>query len=66
MQLNWTYSSAIYHQNTIEKLAKCYVEKLREIIQHCQSPEAGGYTPSDFPNAGLDSEELDLLMSQLT
>ena len=66
LQLNWTYSSAIYHQNTIEKLAKCYVEKLREIIQHCQSPEAGGYTPSDFPNAGLDSEELDLLMSQLT
>ena len=66
LQLNWTYSSAIHHQNTIEKLAECYVEKLREIIQHCQSLEAGSYTPSDFPNVGLDSEELDLLMSQLT
>ena len=66
LQLNWTYSSAINHQNNIEKLAQYYVEKLREIIQHCQSEEAGGYTPSDFPNAGLDSEELDLLMSQLT
>ena len=26
---------------------------LRALIAHCRSPEAGGYTPSDFPLAGL-------------
>ena len=66
LQLNWTYSSAMYHQSKIEKLANCYLEKLQSIIQYCQSPEVGDYTPSDFPNAGLDSEDLDLLMSQLS
>jgi hypothetical protein len=35
---------------------------LRELIEHCKSPEAGGYTPSDFPLAGLDQAGLDHLL----
>jgi len=58
LQLNWNYSSAIHHQNTIEKLAECYLEKLREIIQHCQSRETTDYTPSDVTNAVSDYEEI--------
>ena len=58
LQLNWTYSSAIHHQNTIANLAECYVEKLRKIIQHCQSIETTDYTPSDVSNAISDYEEI--------
>jgi hypothetical protein len=35
------------------------MEALRELITHCQTPDAGGYTPSDFPLAQLDQDELD-------
>ncbi|MGD1807086.1 amino acid adenylation domain-containing protein [Dapis sp. BLCC M126] len=58
LQLNWTYSSAIHHQNTIKNLAECYVEKLREIIQHCQSIEVSDYIPSDVSNAIPDDQEI--------
>jgi hypothetical protein len=38
---------------------------LRILIRHCQSPEAGGYTPSDFPTMLLSQQELDELMTTL-
>ena len=34
----------------------------RRSIAHCLSPEAGGFTPSDFPLAGLDQAALDRLL----
>ncbi len=33
------------------------------IAQHCLSDESGGFTPSDFPEADLDPDELDALFS---
>lgn len=48
LQIDWTYSEKIYRRATIERLAESYLDKLRSLISHCQSPEAGGYTPSDF------------------
>ena len=36
---------------------------MRELIAHCLSPDAGGFTPSDFPLAGLDARELGLLLA---
>ncbi|MGE5659086.1 MAG: amino acid adenylation domain-containing protein [Actinomycetota bacterium] len=48
LQLDWTYSTHIHRQETIENLATSFIELLRPLIQHCQSPDAGGCTPSDF------------------
>ncbi|HEY9871800.1 MAG TPA: condensation domain-containing protein, partial [Candidatus Obscuribacterales bacterium] len=48
MQFDWTYSEEIYQRATVESLAQRFMEALRSLIDHCQSPEAGGYTPSDF------------------
>jgi non-ribosomal peptide synthase protein (TIGR01720 family) len=59
LHLEWTYSENLHKQVTVERLAKGVVEALRSLIAHCQSPEAGGYTPSDFPLAQLSQEELD-------
>lgn len=49
LRLDWTYSKAIHRQVTIESLAESFVEALRELITHCLSLDARGYTPSDFP-----------------
>ncbi len=66
LHLDWTYSEAVHQRSTIERLAENFIEALQGLIEHCQSPEAGGYTPSDFPAAKLSQSHLDELMSQLT
>ncbi|MBD1938351.1 non-ribosomal peptide synthetase [Microcoleus sp. FACHB-68] len=48
LQIDWTYSQEVHQQSTIENLAQGFVAKLQTLIAHCQSPDAGGYTPSDF------------------
>ncbi|HKQ08158.1 MAG TPA: amino acid adenylation domain-containing protein [Blastocatellia bacterium] len=65
MRMDWTYSEHKHHQATIRELAAGFIESLRELIQHCQSPEAGGYTPSDFPDAAFSQDDLDRVVVQL-
>src|SRR5439155_1263838 len=43
------------------RLAEELVQRLREIVEYCARPEAGGRTPSDFPLAGLEQSTVDLL-----
>ncbi|HEX8651125.1 MAG TPA: non-ribosomal peptide synthase/polyketide synthase [Pyrinomonadaceae bacterium] len=62
LRLDWTYSENIHERGSVESLAHDYLEALRSLILHCQSPEAGGYTPSDFPLANLDQQRLDRLV----
>ncbi len=65
MQLTWVYSEAVHQRETIERLADACVKELRDIIKHCESPEAGGFTPSDFPLAGVDQDALDRVMAAM-
>jgi non-ribosomal peptide synthase protein (TIGR01720 family) len=65
LSMSFTYSENIHSRETIEKLAGYYSECLRRLITHCCSSSAGGYTPSDFPDANLTQEELDGIMSRL-
>jgi amino acid adenylation domain-containing protein/non-ribosomal peptide synthase protein (TIGR01720 family) len=65
LQCDWTYSECIHRRDTIERLALDFSEALRTLIVHCQSPEAGGYTPSDFPKMKLSQQELDELIMTL-
>lgn len=66
LQLRWIYSKNIHRQATIEKLAYGFMDALNTIIAACQMPEAGGYTPSDFPEAELSQEELDDLLTEIS
>ncbi|MBC1221786.1 amino acid adenylation domain-containing protein [Nostoc sp. UCD121] len=66
LRLDWTYSQNIHHPTTIERLATHFIEALRRLIAHCQSQEAGGYTPSDFPEAELNQTELDTLLAKIS
>ncbi|MBE9035788.1 amino acid adenylation domain-containing protein [aff. Roholtiella sp. LEGE 12411] len=65
LQMEWKYSEAFHHQATVENLANNYVKVLEAIIDHCLSPEAGGYTPSDFPEVGFSQEALDELLAEI-
>ncbi|MEO1348693.1 MAG: amino acid adenylation domain-containing protein [Cyanobacteria bacterium J06635_15] len=65
LRLNWTYSKAIHQRATVETLAERCMEALRSLITHCQSSDAGGYTPSDFQKARVTQKDLDQLLSQI-
>ncbi|HSS48037.1 MAG TPA: amino acid adenylation domain-containing protein, partial [Thermoanaerobaculia bacterium] len=59
LRIAWTYSEAFHRRATIEALAQRFMASLRSLIAHCRLPEAGGYTPSDFPLAKVDQASLD-------
>jgi microcystin synthetase protein McyA len=65
MRVEFTYSDAQFAAETMERLADLFNESLREIIEHCLSPEAGGYSPSDFADAGLTDEGVQDLLLEL-
>ncbi|MFM2060612.1 MAG: hypothetical protein RLZZ507_282 [Cyanobacteriota bacterium] len=65
LRLNWTYNKALHQPETVEKLAQEYLKKLRSLIFHCLSPNAGGFTPSDFPQMNFSQAELDQLLTEL-
>ncbi|HYL98993.1 MAG TPA: condensation domain-containing protein, partial [Blastocatellia bacterium] len=64
LQVVYTYSANRHRAGTLEWLAASHLSALRAIVGHCLSPEAGGYTPSDFPLASLTQEETDWLLSR--
>jgi non-ribosomal peptide synthase protein (TIGR01720 family) len=65
LQLNWTYSETVHRRSSIERLAQSMVEALQSLIAQAQSHEVIGYTPSDFPEAGLSQAELDKFVSRI-
>jgi non-ribosomal peptide synthase protein (TIGR01720 family) len=65
LRLEWHYSAGMYRRQTIEELADIYLRCLQALIVHCRSPEAVGYTPSDFPDAGLSEEDLDAVLGEV-
>ncbi len=65
LKLLWTYSKNVYKRATVKRLAQDFLQALRSLIAHCQSPEAGGYTPSDFQKAKVNQKDLDQLLAQI-
>ena len=65
LRIVWGYSEQMHKQTTIEQLAQHYLRAIRLLIAHCQSAEAGGYTPSDFPQARLNQHQLDRFMARI-
>lgn len=62
LQLTWAYSHNFHKDATIASFASAFLDNLRQLIKHCLSPSAGGYTPSDFPLAKLHQKQLDSLI----
>nr|AHB82071.1 non ribosomal peptide synthetase [Jahnella sp. MSr9139] len=64
LQVSWTYSPEAHRESTLQALASGFTAEIEALIAHCRSPEAGGYTPSDFPLARLNSAILDHLFAR--
>jgi non-ribosomal peptide synthase protein (TIGR01720 family) len=65
LEVMWTYSRERYRPGTITSLAAAYLKDLQTLIAHCLSADAGGYTPSDFPNVELEQDALDAILEQM-
>ena len=65
LQFRWTYSSRHYLATSIERLSNNFLTALRALIEHCVTLKSHGYTPSDFPEAGLNQDDLDELLNSL-
>ncbi|WP_240196881.1 condensation domain-containing protein, partial [Nonomuraea lactucae] len=61
MAFEWHYSANMHRAETIERVAESYVRALRALVEHCLSPGAGGFTPSDFALVKLDQAAVDAL-----
>jgi non-ribosomal peptide synthase protein (TIGR01720 family) len=59
LELSWTYSGQVHDEATVRRLADEMMQALREIVERCAQPDAGGCTPSDFPLARLDQAQVD-------
>ncbi len=64
LRADWA-SDGTLRKEDLERIAGRFVEVLGTLIRHCLSPEAGGFTPSDFPVSGLDQADLDQLLAEL-
>ncbi|HEU0088339.1 MAG TPA: non-ribosomal peptide synthase/polyketide synthase [Pseudonocardiaceae bacterium] len=62
LAFTWFYSDGVHDATTVLRLAEEMIQALREILEHCRRPDAGGRTPSDFPLARLDQSTLDRLV----
>ena len=62
LELKIGFVEGVHRRETVERLAEDFAGELRELVAHCRGAEAGGYTPSDFPLAGLEQAELDALL----
>ncbi|WP_407882827.1 amino acid adenylation domain-containing protein, partial [Scytonema sp. NUACC26] len=65
LEMTWAYSEKVHNRDTIERLAFRFIEALKTLIAHCQSPESQGYTPSDFSAAKLNQQQLDKFLSKI-
>ena len=59
------YSENRHHRETIEALAARFIEALRALVAHCLSPESRGHTPSDFQDANLSQDVIDMLVGEI-
>ncbi len=62
LSVEWAWDGGVARE-TAEGLAERHLQALRAIVAHCRDPEAGGYTPSDFPLARLDAARLDAVLA---
>uniref|UniRef100_A0A2P1CZA1 AptA2 n=1 Tax=Nostoc sp. HIID-D1B TaxID=2027338 RepID=A0A2P1CZA1_9NOSO len=65
LEMTWTYSEKVHKRDTIERLGFGFMEALRSLIVHCQSPDAIGHTPSDFSAARLSQKQLDTFLAKI-
>ena len=65
LRLDWTYSTRIHQKETVERLARSFVDELRGLIARSRTGDKIDYSPSDFPRAKLSQDELNKVLAKL-
>ncbi|HEX8437261.1 amino acid adenylation domain-containing protein, partial [Archangium sp.] len=66
LQLSWAYGEHLYMRETMEALARGFLEALRVLLGRCTAEDAGSVlSPVDFPLAALDQARLDAVVEQV-
>ncbi|MEO0515666.1 MAG: amino acid adenylation domain-containing protein [Cyanobacteria bacterium P01_A01_bin.116] len=66
LAMHWTYSREIHKEETISGWAQSYLVQLNTLVEYCLSADTDrGYSPTDFPQMGLEQGELDDLLASL-
>jgi amino acid adenylation domain-containing protein/non-ribosomal peptide synthase protein (TIGR01720 family) len=65
LQIEWSYSTNIHHDHTIENIAKTYLQYLGLYVTGCESPDSLFYTASDFHLADISESELGSILEDL-
>ncbi|WP_433931226.1 amino acid adenylation domain-containing protein [Sorangium cellulosum] len=65
LEATFHHSAARYRRETVAAIGALFRDGLRELIAHCTSPDAGAYTPSDFPDVALGEHELESILERL-
>lgn len=64
LQFNIEFRPAFYSHDRVKMFADLFQESLSDVIQHCSRQLISSYTSSDFPQAKLNQEEVDLIQDR--
>ena len=64
LEFECAYNAAVQEEKAVQRFAEEFSGALKELVAHCQQPNAGGRTPSDFPLAKVDQTSLDRLLAE--
>ncbi|MBB3643836.1 condensation domain-containing protein, partial [Variovorax atrisoli] len=61
----WAWAGELFEEADIRELAQGWFDALQAMVSHAQQPNAGGFTPSDFPLLALSLPEVESLQAQV-
>ena len=64
LETTWSFNESVHHRSTIDGLARGFCRALRGLTAAAQSVHQA-LTPSDFPAARVDQDDLDRLLSTM-
>ncbi|WP_040836998.1 non-ribosomal peptide synthetase [Nocardia brevicatena] len=59
LEVTWAYASRLLDAADIDALAGLWADAVRALTEHARTPDAGGYTPSDFPLVPVTRQQID-------
>ncbi|HYO69808.1 MAG TPA: amino acid adenylation domain-containing protein, partial [Archangium sp.] len=66
LQISWAYGERLYRKETLESLARGFLDALRALLARCTAGDAASLlTPADFPLARLGQTQLDAMVARV-
>ncbi len=65
LRIDWLYSDQRHERTTVERLCRELDRHLTVLIDGGLEADAGGFTPSDFPDAAVSQEDLDAVLAEI-